>query len=320
MLKLKNLKVGDDEVILLMMVDLTERLTKSGKPYVTLDLIDGERQINAKWFGTAKEDVPFVKGDILEVYLSVEEFGGAPSYIIKGAVCLPEDEAEKIHSRFVKKPPLDIEIMYDEVIDIVNKEIHNEYLKKATLEIYKEYKKFFMYLGAAKAVHHNIYGGLMYHSYRMVKAAVALCEVYTRPNRDLVICGCALHDIGKAVEMETDKFGITTYTVDGNLFGHLLLGRDIVKKECEKINMPKEIQRELEHIIISHHGELEYGAIANPATIEAMMVNRIDDLDARNYIFEDTLNTLDEGKLSDSRVFGLYGGSSFVYKPKDSEK
>ena len=146
----------------------------------------------------------------------------------------------------------------------------------------------------------------------MVRSAVMLSRVYP-VDRELLLAGTALHDIGKLSELETDNLGVADYSVDGNLFGHSLIGCEMVTKAASKNIYDEEKVRLLKHMIASHHGTLEFGAITKPSIPEAMLLHEIDMIDAQMYQYEQTLEKLEPGEMSD-RIFGLGG---FVYKKLD---
>ena len=190
--------------------------------------------------------------------------------------------------------------------------MQNADLAALVRSIYEENKDRLLWQSAAKSVHHNKVGELLWHVARMVKMAGATADTYSFIDRDMLLAGVLVHDIGKLNELLTDEVGVTDYTRDGFLFGHALLGIEIVKKHAEKLGTPAETVRCLTHIIASHHGLREYGAIATPATAEAYAVHCIDLIDARMYIFEDALGKLDSAKFSDP-IHTLEG--TRIYKP-----
>ena len=181
--------------------------------------------------------------------------------------------------------------------------------------------KAFTKSSAAKAMHHNIYGGLAYHTYRMILAAYKLCEVYSLLNRELLVCGTALHDIGKLFELKTTDTGIASYTDMGNLFGHALLGIEMIDREVWRQNQAiggrsynSEQVAMLKHMIASHHGQPEWGAIRAPSIPEALILHELDMIDSRMYMYEENFASMEPGSSSDP-VLGISGeGKSVIYK------
>ena len=141
---------------------------------------------------------------------------------------------------------------------------------------------------AAKALHHARLGGLLEHTLTLMLIAEKVCPLYPKINRDLVLMGCFLQDIGKTRELRYDRaFG---YTDQGELIGHIVEGTHMLRDKCQQlmrekgVRLPHGAAMVLEHIILSHHGEPEYGAAKRPMTPEAVMVSHIDSLDAKTVI------------------------------------
>jgi 3'-5' exoribonuclease len=194
-------------------------------------------------------------------------------------------------------------------------------LTALTVRILSSNLKAFTKSSAAKGMHHNIYGGLAYHTYRMIRSAYSICEVYPLLNRELLVCGTALHDIGKLIEMKTTDTGIASYTDMGNLFGHPLLGIEMIDHEVWNKDQAiggRSYNREqvamVKHMIASHHGQPEWGAKRYPSTPEAMILHELDMIDSRMYMYEENFAQMAPGSSSDP-VFGIASdGKTVIYK------
>ena len=197
-------------------------------------------------------------------------------------------------------------------------------LTALTVRLISKNSKAFSSSSAAKSMHHNLMGGLLYHTYRMVKAAYSVCDIYTTLNRELLVCGTALHDIGKIEELSTSELGAANYTPDGRLFGHALIGIEMIDKMVAEADSAagretynREDVRLLKHLIASHHGTLEWGAITLPAVPEAMVLHNIDMIDSRMYMYEEGLASTKPGSVSDY-INGIAGdGRSTIYRPQE---
>ena len=132
----------------------------------------------------------------------------------------------------------------------------------------------------------------------MAKASEVYTNIY-EVNGDIITAGVILHDIGKLKELDTDDLGSASFTTEGRLFGHLLLGVMMIEEVAKEIGTPNEIVEQLEHIIASHHGKYEYGAIALPATKEAEIVYMLDMADSRIYMYEEAYKKVEPGEMSD---------------------
>jgi 3'-5' exoribonuclease len=133
---------------------------------------------------------------------------------------------------------------------------------------------------AAKSVHHACRGGLLEHVVSMLEVAVALCEHYRELDRDLLLVGVLFHDLGKLRELGV--MPASDYTREGRFIGHVVLGRDLLRERCASIHgFPGDLQLQLEHLVLSHHGSRELGAAVEPMTAEAMVLHYVDDLDSK---------------------------------------
>lgn len=312
--KIKELPENQKTTTVVLLALIEEKETRAGKPYCELTLSDGETQIQAKLWNNAKADVKVEEKSLITAELYPKEYQGALSYELFRYGPAPEDCQI---TDYVIKAPYKPEDMYQEILNLLRKEISVSDPEKLDLidlvkNIYEENKENLLYWSAAKSVHHNCYSGLLYHTFRMVRSAVMLSRVYP-VDRELLLAGTALHDIGKLSELETDNLGVADYSVDGNLFGHSLIGCEMVTKAASKNIYDEEKVRLLKHMIASHHGTLEFGAITKPSIPEAMLLHEIDMIDAQMYQYEQTLEKLEPGEMSD-RIFGLGG---FVYKKLD---
>ncbi len=298
---------------------VNESLARNGKPYVKLTLKDGLSETTAAMFDTtagALEEMGIVNNCICDVELSVGEYQGAKNFkIVSVSVC--RDNNIRI-SDFVRMPPVPIDTMYNDMCDKIKScadDCGGKYkpLSDLAIELMEHYKEKYMTSSAAVSMHHNIRGGLLYHSYRMMKAADALCGVYSILDRELMICGTALHDIGKLWEYRTSEVGDADFTSAGIMFGHIYLGASLIKKFTDGKNYNMEKVQMLIHMILSHHGTREWGAVVCPSTPEAFALHYIDNIDAKIYMCEDHFEQMESGTITDKKPFGL---DNRLYKSK----
>ena len=308
--------------------------TANNKPMLKITISDGDETITALKFDTTKADLAqggIEEGTTASVSLEITDYKGNKSYRIVSItpVKLPDDELKQL----ITLPPEDPDKMVKDILMMIKQSSGRDYdmsdtsvpeddftITALTVRLLTQYLKAFTKSSAAKAMHHNIYGGLAYHTYRMIKSAYAICEVYKLLNRELLVCGTALHDIGKIVEMKTSDTGIAAYTDMGNLFGHPLLGIELIdheywrQKEINGKSYNSEEVAMLKHMLASHHGQPEWGAIRAPSTPEAMVLHELDMIDSRMYMYEETFKDMKPGSSSDP-VFGIASdGKTVVYK------
>lgn len=181
--------------------------------------------------------------------------------------------------------------------------IQHEILKQTIKDIFEEIGDIFYTAVAAKTMHHAYKNGLLEHTVHVTRAGVKLLECYSDIPKDLAIAGMLLHDIGKVDEYEGDL--AVNRTKLGNLQGHIILGYRRVHKFGLKNNLNADILERLEHIILSHQGQLEYGAAVLPSTPEAIFVSLIDNLDAKMGMVTSLLMSTPKKQIFSERFPGL---------------
>ena len=309
-IKICDLEMNQLEDTVLLLLAVEGKTTKNGKPFCTLTLTDGECRINANLWNTRPKDLePFIK-TVIWVEITPSMYNGGISYTVHSY----QEAPECFHvSDFVLKAPLPPEQMYREIVQMLeNVKSDEQSVAGLAIQVYKSFQKKLIYWPAAKSVHHNVYAGLLYHTLYIMKSATAMAGVY-HLDMELLLAGAALHDIGKLVELDSDELGAATYSIDGNLFGHTLLGIELINKFNAGNQYDPEQIRQLKHMIASHHGKLEYGAITQPATPEAFLLSQLDRIDARIYSFNEIYKSQEAGTVAEQGVFALDGVRP--YKP-----
>jgi 3'-5' exoribonuclease len=156
----------------------------------------------------------------------------------------------------------------------------NPPLKELVLALLDKYREELLVCPAARVYHHPYLGGLLEHTWFVARHAFKSLSVYQGLHPDLVLAGAMLHDLGKVKELTSPQ--APDITVAGALLGHIVLGWEMVREEARALNFPDfNLLLELEHIILSHHGSLEFGSPVPPKTPEALLVYYLDDLDAK---------------------------------------
>jgi 3'-5' exoribonuclease len=252
----------------------TKKSSRNNKPYIDIELTDSTGGIKGKiWSDDFANCDPVTAGDAVTINGTIDEFNGLQ---LKISNMKKTDKFEV--SDLQRKTAFDIERMWSDVEKIIDN-VRNPHLKKLLESVFDEdmtnkYKTW----PAAYTVHQAYVGGLLEHTWEMLKMASALKEHYPKINMDLVNVGIILHDLGKIEEYTN---GITIgFTDKGKLLGHIYLGAEMVKKHAPS-DMPKELLNEVLHIILSHTGHKEFGTPAVPMTTEAMAVFVIDYASAR---------------------------------------
>ena len=283
----------DQEVRMFFLLDNVVRgIATSGKPYLTLYLKDKTGSIDGKIWEVKEEDTENLKAGIM-VFIegTVLDYRGKLQLKIKNYRLANDNDSIDIQD-YIQTAPLPKEVMISELNDFL-KEISNQKLKAVTIE----------------SMHHDFYSGLIYHTITMLKIAKALLEIYPSLNKDLLYSGIILHDLGKTIEL-SGPIG-TSYTLEGELLGHIVIMSDEVSKTAEKLGIEGEEIILLRHIILAHHGKYEFGSPKLPMVKEAEIINFIDNIDARMMMFDKNLSNVEPGTFSD-KLFGLEGRHFYV--------
>ena len=299
----------DQEVSMFFLLDNVVRgIATSGKPYLTLYLKDKTGSIDGKIWEVKDEDTENLKpGNMVFIDGTVLDYRGKLQLKIKNYRMVTENDEIDIQD-YIQTAPIPKEVMISELNQFL-KEIGNQKLKAVTIELLNKYKKQFVSYPAAKSMHHDFYSGLIYHTTTMLKVAKALLEIYPTLNKDLLYSGIILHDLGKTIEL-SGPIG-TSYTLEGELLGHIVIMSDEVAKTADKLGIDGEEIILLRHIILAHHGKYEFGSPKLPMIKEAEIINFIDNIDARMMMFEKNLTNVEPGTFSD-KLFGLEGRRFYV--------
>ena len=312
---IKDFKVGQRIKGVYLIKSVAVKITNSNnKKYLDITLSDKTGDINAKLWDL-KEDFnnnEFVENTLVCVKGCVLSWQSIMQ--LKLESISNDFDRENINiSDYVKCAPIDSNEMFNELHKIVSS-FKNDDIRNILLEILSIKKEKLLYYPAAKSNHHSIKGGLLYHILSMIKLGEKICELYSIVNKELLFAGIILHDIEKTEEMNSSELGIvSTYTVEGQLLSHLIQGITLVDRVSSKVGASSEIRMLLQHMILSHHYEPEYGSPIKPMIIEAELLHYIDVMDARMYDMKKILDGVDEGNFSE-RIFSL--NNRKVYKPK----
>jgi 3'-5' exoribonuclease len=278
------------------------KTTTAGKSYKDLILVDRTGRVNAKiWedkLGLAED---CAKGDIVVISGKVESYQGRNQINVKKLV--KADEALTEWSDFVQKSEKDIEKVFAEIVKRINA-VKNKPLKKLLLKFYgdAEWGKILKNAPGAETFHHAYVGGLLEHTEEMLLLAEKVADLFPRVNRDLLAAGVLLHDIGKTRELSLSS--VISRTLDGELIGHITIGANLVSEEIKSIkNFPETLRQAVIHLILSHHGEGQYGSPVKPMMIEAFALHYVDQMSAKMNVA--------------SRLLREYEGSNLLFTEKN---
>ncbi len=312
-----DLKAGDKIDAFVLVKDCDLKKTSAGKQYLDLNLVDKTTQINAKIWENAKENEELIKGNsVVKIRGEVIEWAGSLQLKIS-KMRLPLDGENIEISELVPSAPISASQMMDELMEFIYK-IKDIEIRTLIINIIDKNEKKLLYFPAAKTNHHSYRSGLLYHIIRMLRTGEKLTMVYDSINADYVYAGVILHDICKIQEMDSNELGIVSeYTMEGKLLGHIIQGIKEIEIEGEKIGLDREKSIVLQHMILSHHYEPEFGSPKKPMTLEAEILHYLDIIDARVFDFENALKVVNEGEFTD-KIWVLDNRN--LYKLKDSNK
>lgn len=282
-------------------------VTNAGKPYLSISLRDSSATIEGKMWEVNEESNQLIKaGKILMIKGDVINYRG--SLQLKIMDC--SEPVEKLDIKdFVMNSPYSEETLRNYINEEINT-IQNRNIFRIVSDIYRQYDKSIYYSAAAVKNHHEYVGGLATHVYSMLHLAEMVCVNYPYLNRDLLIGGVLLHDIGKVVELKPGA--VSEYTVEGNLLGHISISQTIIKESADRLNIDSEEVLLLRHMVLAHHGQYEYGSPVLPMTIEAEALHSIDDLDAKMTMIEKELNNIPTKSFT-GRIFPLDNRSFYKH-------
>ena len=287
-----------------------QRASSNGSKYLDMTLCDRTGEINAKmWDGTV---TPPKAGAVVKVRAQVTEYNGRLQLRINKVREATEDEYDL--SFLVPCAPYPAEQMLAEITDTVAA-MKNGVLRGIVGEMLRMAGDRLMYYPAAQRLHHAERSGLLHHTSTMLKTAKAVLTVYPWLDEDLLYAGVIVHDLSKISEMKSDEAGnVTDYTTDGLLLGHLVRGVTQVREAARRLDVPEDDEYVLllEHMVISHHGEAEFGSPRPPMFPEAEMLHWIDLVDARMNEMNGILRRTPAGAFSE-KIWSL---DRRVYHPR----
>jgi 3'-5' exoribonuclease len=256
------------------------RAKKSGEPYLQLTLADRTGQIESKmWDNVPATMDTFEAGDCVKVEAEVNRYNGRFQMIVRKLRKTIEGEHDA--EDFLPATTRNVEEMWQQLRGVVAtfREPHLQRLLNSLLDEPK-FAAELRIAPAAKALHHAWIGGLLEHIVSLLALADSVAPHYPQINRDLLLTGIVLHDIGKLTELTYGNcFG---YSLEGQMLGHITIGLRMVHDRIAAMDgFPPKLQMLVEHMIISHHGKYEFGSPKLPMTAEAVMLNMLDDLDAK---------------------------------------
>lgn len=285
------------------------RTAAGGEPYLTAKLGDQTGSIEAKMWKYAGEIGSADNGKIVKVRGKVSDYKGRPQLVIEKIRLRTERDQVDILT-LVPVAPIDVDRALSEVEAILGSIADSDY-RNVCEAMLAAHIGTFSRIPAALRVHHAFLCGLLMHTLNMMRIADFLAGLYNSfVDRDLILAATFLHDFGKVQEFLYSEVGLVTdYSVKGQLLGHLVMGAMEVAQLSADLGIPEEKSVLLQHLILSHHGEPEYGAAVRPACAESELLAQIDMLDSKMEQIRELLDKTEDGTFSEKSFF--LGGRRF---------
>lgn len=300
-MKINKLEAGMKVTIPLLIGRITKGVAQNGAPYASITLQDDTGEIEGKIWDVKPEQEASIKvGLIGEVHCDVLLYRNSLQLRIH-SITVGDQSNYELES-FVNASTYDIDFLREEINGFINM-IEDPIIKELVNASMESVGDLFYQYPAATRNHHDFVGGLAAHVYGMCKIGISLCEHYEIYNKDLIIAGCVLHDMGKIEEYTAPM--LAEYTPLGKLVGHISImhanftqiAKDLGHQDTEQALV-------LRHMILSHHGQMDFGSPVVPMVKEAELLSFIDNIDARTNMFEKLYEDQTEGEFS-PRMFAL---------------
>ncbi|MGI6204649.1 MAG: 3'-5' exoribonuclease YhaM family protein [Anaerovoracaceae bacterium] len=303
-----------------MVKKIAVKIGSNRKKYLDVTLGDKTGEITGKKWDIVDEELERLSaikpGNIAKIDALVNEWNGMKQFRIS-RIRLGRKEDKTELSDFIMTAPEPADEMYDYLMTAAEKMKDSDLRNLCMLKLDKMKPKL-MYWPAASKNHGAEMAGLLWHMKRMAMLGEKACEVYTFLDRDLLIAGVIVHDLEKINEINSNEYGISDgYSFEGRMLGHITMGVRELDKDMDELGFTDEKKVLVEHMVLSHHYEPEFGSPKRPLFPEAEMLHYLDVIDARLYDFEEALSKTRPGEFSD-RVWTLE--NRMIYRRKDQEK
>lgn len=307
---LKDLLDGDRLIMQVLVGQVSQGTNKSGSPYLNVELRDSSGMLPAKKWEVEDSDYDIlVTGNIAEVMLEVIKYNDSLQGKILSAKGVGIDSVDV--SRFVKAPPIPKEELikrFDKLVKSVEekdcKALLDYFLEKFGDKVFDA--------PAASSVHHEFSSGLLMHSVCLAEHVDYFSHFYSGVNRDVAVTGALLHDFGKMIELVGPA--VYKYSTEGKLLGHISIMCGELRIAAKELGITSEIPLLLEHIVLSHHGQYEFGSPVLPMTREALLISMIDNLDSKMLVLDKAYEGVNKGEFT-QKIYPL--DNRAFYNPKD---
>lgn len=285
-----DIVAGDHVQDVFVLAEKNMAVKKDGKPFLTITLEDKTGQIRGVvWDNVEQASAAAGAGDFVQVNGSAGEYRGALQLVVKSMTAVPVEKLSP--ADYLPTTSRNIDQMFSRLRSLTDT-ITTEYLKALMNSFWADadFTNCFIHAPAAKSMHHAYIGGLLEHTLSMALLADRIVGHYSGVDRDMLLVGVILHDVGKVRELGYAHR--IDYTDEGRFLSHIVIGIEMVEAKIRTIeNFPSKMAMMIKHMIVSHHGVREYGSPEPPKTIEAVLLNYIDEIDSRVNAIREFMNS-----------------------------
>jgi 3'-5' exoribonuclease len=307
----KDIRPGEKVCDAFLVTEKNLAFSQKGSPYLNLRLKDKTGEVEGKiWENATQWDKKFKKGDIVQVQSRAVSFKNTIQLSIQDVQKIEDGDVNPVD--YFPSAERDIEEIFGEMMSHIDG-IKTPCLKTLLEAFFKDdaIAGLFKKAPAAKSFHHVYIGGLLEHTLSVVRLLEIVANHYHDIDRDVLITGGLLHDIGKIYEFSYDR--IIDYSDQGRLVGHIVIGVEMLNAKIATMeNFPDALTLALRHLILSHHGTQEFGSPKRPKTLEALIVHHIDDLDAKVNAFQGFIEDSGDDESNWTPFHRLF--ERFIYK------
>ena len=295
-MQIKDLKVKEVVTIELMIKSVNVGRTTSHKPYLKFEFADQSGTIfGNKWTIKPEETNLFQAGQVVTVKGLIQLYNTQKQINIE-TVELVEGDVDV--TKYVEASVYSVSTLKSYVSAFID-EMADGYYKNLLKQFMTKYEEQFYVHPAASRMHHAFMSGLAQHVYEMLKIGSAYCELYPILNKELLYTGIVLHDMGKLFEMTCENFIKTEYTLEGLMVGHINIMVSLIDQVSEELGYQGEEVTLMKHMIIAHHGKMEWGSPKEPMIMEAELLHYLDVVSAKMTAIETTLKGAQVGEMSE---------------------
>ncbi len=299
-----DMEAGDELEGFYVLKTAQSKTSNSGKPFLAGAVADRSGVIDIKIWDYAGPLGGQDEGSVVKLRGSVSEYRGTLQLIVTRIRRAQENDSYDL-SELVPAAPIGAAAGWEELLELAESIRDSDY-RAVCRKLLEQNGERFQMLPGGKSMHHSFLNGLLMHTLYMARTAEYLAGLYGDiVDRDLLLAGTILHDVAKCREFVTSPLGLVTeYSVPGELLGHLVMGAQAVAEAARELGVAEEKSLLLQHMLLSHHGEPEFGAAVRPMCAEAELLSLIDLVDSRMEIYREALEETETGRFS-KRVFAL---------------